>query len=69
MNVFVAPRGCAGKLVALDVGHGLGIDRMQGTLLKAARSLMAVQTFAVIVWFVETNGVVRLAEILYVDVV
>ena len=59
----------AGELVALDVGHGLRIGRVQGALLKAARALMAVQALTVVVRMVELDGLLRFGDILRVDMV
>src|ERR1051326_1193707 len=69
MDGIVASGGQAGKLVALDIGHSLRIDRVQGALLKAARALMAMEAFAVIVRVVKLHGLLRPGDVLGINVV
>jgi len=69
MDGIVAPRGQAGELIALDIGHGLRLGRMQRALLKAARALVAVETFAVVVRMVKLHGLLRPGDILGINVV
>jgi len=69
MHDIVAPTGETGNLVGFYGRKQTWIGSVDSALFEGAGAQVAVQTFAVIVWFVETNGVVRLAEILYVDVV
>jgi len=42
---------------------------MDRSLFKGTGAQMAVQAFPVVIRFIETNGVVGLAEILHIDVV
>jgi hypothetical protein len=49
MGGIVAPGGQAGKLVAFDIGHCLGLCGMHNALFKAARSLMAMEAFAIVI--------------------
>jgi len=60
----VAAAGNAGKPVALEQIH----HREVGGASERPRSLMAVQTFPIVVWRVEMDGLHRLAKILDVHV-
>ena len=65
----MAPRRCAGKLVAFDIGHCLRVGGMDNALFKAARSLMAMEAFAIVVWVIKFHGQLRPGDILRINVV
>jgi hypothetical protein len=69
MDGIVASGGHAGDLVAFDISHGLRVCRMHRALLKAARSLMAVEAFTVVIRMIELQGLLRSGDILSINVV
>lgn len=69
VNGVVAPGGQAGKLVAFDIGHCLWLGCMHNALFKAARSLMAVEAFAIVEWVIKFQGLLWPGDILYINVV
>lgn len=69
MDGIVAPSRHAGKLVAFDISHCLWLRGMHHALFKAARSLMAVEAFAIVEWVIKLQGLLWPGDILYINVV
>ncbi len=69
MYNIVAAAGKTGEFVSFDGWKQIRIRDVDRTLFEGSGAQMAVQAFPVVIRFIETNGVVGLAEILHIDVV
>src|SRR5262249_56661843 len=58
----------AGKLVALDVRHGLSVGSVDCALLEAARAQMAMQALTIIKRLVQPDGIRRTPDVVLVGV-
>ena len=69
MHDIVAPAGETGNFVGFYSRKQIRIGGVDSTLFEGSGAEVAVQAFAVVVRFVEANGIMRLAKILHVNVV
>src|SRR5262249_60706576 len=58
----------AGKLVALDVCHGLSVGSVDCALLEAARAQMAMQALTIVKRLVQPDGICRTPDVVLVRV-
>jgi hypothetical protein len=65
----MAAAGETRDFVSLHGRQQIRVRRVDGPVFKGSGAQVAVQTLAIVIGFVETNGIVGLTEILHVNVV